>query len=370
LAKPGSQEKSEFNFSKNEIPNKIEEATMKQFLFLSLCTVMCLCTLTAQNRTVLCELFTSTTCPPCVGANQAFDTWMSTYSKANRIAVVKYHVWWPSPGNDPFYFANKPHSSTRNTFYGNNYAPHMFINGGDAGSSYSPWPASIETQLGIAPPLEIALSGSVNGSDVTVGITVTSGSTALPAGTLRLHVVATESGLVYTGTNGDPNHDHVMRKMLPDGSGETFTIGTNSSASFQRTLTLDPSWISANCRIVAFVQIQETKAVIQAATRSIPEITTGIPAASPVPTTFLLEQNFPNPFNPSTTIRYALPSSAHVRLTVHDILGREIATLVNEEQSAGWNELQWNAAGFVSGMYLVRMTAGEFVQTKKILLLK
>jgi flagellar hook assembly protein FlgD len=85
---------------------------------------------------------------------------------------------------------------------------------------------------------------------------------------------------------------------------------------------------------------------------------------------FSLLQNYPNPFNPSTLIRYALPSSAHVKLTIHDILGREIATLVNEEQSAGWKEIQWNAQNFASGMYLVRMSANNFTQAKKILLMK
>ncbi|MFA5831856.1 MAG: T9SS type A sorting domain-containing protein [Bacteroidota bacterium] len=85
---------------------------------------------------------------------------------------------------------------------------------------------------------------------------------------------------------------------------------------------------------------------------------------------FTLSQNYPNPFNPSTTIRYSLPSSAYVKLTIHDILGREIATLVNEEQSAGWKEAKWNATGFASGMYLVRMRTNNFVETKKILLMK
>ncbi|MFA6457649.1 MAG: T9SS type A sorting domain-containing protein [Bacteroidota bacterium] len=93
--------------------------------------------------------------------------------------------------------------------------------------------------------------------------------------------------------------------------------------------------------------------------------------------------NFPNPFNPSTTIRYSLPSSSHVKLTVHDILGREIATLVNEEQSAGWKEVQWNARhastgsasggqakDVSSGIYFYRLTAGSFIETKKMLLVR
>jgi len=87
-------------------------------------------------------------------------------------------------------------------------------------------------------------------------------------------------------------------------------------------------------------------------------------------TEFALQQNYPNPFNPTTTIRYALPSSAHVKLTIHDILGREIATLVNEEQSAGWKEVQWNASVYASGMYFYQLRSEGFNQTKKLMLMK
>jgi predicted GH43/DUF377 family glycosyl hydrolase len=89
-----------------------------------------------------------------------------------------------------------------------------------------------------------------------------------------------------------------------------------------------------------------------------------------VPHDFTLTQNYPNPFNPSTTIRYSLPSSANVKLAVYDLLGREIATLVNEEQSAGWKEVEWNAGGVSSGIYFYKLQAGNFVETKKMLIVK
>ncbi|MFA5831884.1 MAG: right-handed parallel beta-helix repeat-containing protein [Bacteroidota bacterium] len=89
-----------------------------------------------------------------------------------------------------------------------------------------------------------------------------------------------------------------------------------------------------------------------------------------IPIDFSLSQNYPNPFNPSTTIRYALPSSSHVKLTINDILGREIATLVNEEQTAGWKEVQWNANSVSSGIYFYKLTANTFVETKRMMMLK
>jgi hypothetical protein len=88
------------------------------------------------------------------------------------------------------------------------------------------------------------------------------------------------------------------------------------------------------------------------------------------PKTFLLEQNYPNPFNPSTTIRYQLPVASEVKLEVYDVLGKKIATLVSERQSAGSYQVVWNASGLSSGTYFYRLQAGTFTQTKKMILVK
>ena len=88
------------------------------------------------------------------------------------------------------------------------------------------------------------------------------------------------------------------------------------------------------------------------------------------PKTFLLEQNYPNPFNPSTTIRYQLPVASEVKLEVYDVLGKKIATLVNERQSAGAYQVVWNASGLSSGTYFYRLQAGTFVETKKMIMVK
>jgi hypothetical protein len=88
------------------------------------------------------------------------------------------------------------------------------------------------------------------------------------------------------------------------------------------------------------------------------------------PKEFKLEQNFPNPFNPSTTIQYQLPRDSRVTLKVYDILGSEVVTLVNEEQQPGYYEVQFNAANFASGMYVYRLQANEYVSVKKMLMIK
>ncbi len=89
-----------------------------------------------------------------------------------------------------------------------------------------------------------------------------------------------------------------------------------------------------------------------------------------LPDEFILSQNYPNPFNPETILRYELPVSSLVRLVVYDLMGREVATLVNEEKPAGWYSVTWNAKGFSSGIYFICLRSGNTMQWKKMVLLK
>ena len=96
---------------------------------------------------------------------------------------------------------------------------------------------------------------------------------------------------------------------------------------------------------------------------------------SVVPSTFTLHQNFPNPFNPITTLSYDLPQDSDVSFTVFDMLGNEIVTLINSNQQAGFKSVQWNATDsrgrpVSAGVYLYQIKAGEFADTKKMVLLK
>ncbi len=89
-----------------------------------------------------------------------------------------------------------------------------------------------------------------------------------------------------------------------------------------------------------------------------------------IPATFSLSQNYPNPFNPTTTITYSIKSSSNVRLTVYDILGREVAVLVNGFQNSGSHKIIFSDHNLASGLYLYRLQAGNDISTKKMMLLK
>jgi len=88
------------------------------------------------------------------------------------------------------------------------------------------------------------------------------------------------------------------------------------------------------------------------------------------PASFSLNQNYPNPFNPTTTISFNLPKQSHITLKVYNILGQEVAILMNEVKSAGSYREVFNASSLPSGVYVYKLTAGSYIETKKMLLLK
>ncbi|MFZ2323509.1 MAG: T9SS type A sorting domain-containing protein [Ignavibacteriaceae bacterium] len=97
-----------------------------------------------------------------------------------------------------------------------------------------------------------------------------------------------------------------------------------------------------------------------------------------LPTEYRLEQNYPNPFNPTTKIRYSIPnvethrdaSLRNVMLRIYDILGNEVTTLVNEQKEPGYYEVDFSASNFASGVYIYRLQAGNYISTKKMMVLK
>jgi photosystem II stability/assembly factor-like uncharacterized protein len=102
-----------------------------------------------------------------------------------------------------------------------------------------------------------------------------------------------------------------------------------------------------------------------------PPGSTGVePQPGELPQSYTLNQNYPNPFNPSTTIEYSIPTAGSVQLKVYDMIGREVATLVNQEQVAGKYAVMFDARTLASGVYFYRLVSGSFVSTKSLVLVK
>jgi len=89
-----------------------------------------------------------------------------------------------------------------------------------------------------------------------------------------------------------------------------------------------------------------------------------------IPEEFNIHSIYPNPFNPVTNIIYGLPEHVNVQILVYDLSGKQVETLINEFQTPGYHSINWNASSYPSGVYLIRMESGEFIQTQKVVLVK
>jgi hypothetical protein len=90
----------------------------------------------------------------------------------------------------------------------------------------------------------------------------------------------------------------------------------------------------------------------------------------PLPNEFSLDRAYPNPFNPVTTLSFAIPVDSEVSLSIYNLQGREVSTLIDANMDAGYHSIVWDANSYASGVYFVKMVAGEFVNTQKLMLIK
>jgi photosystem II stability/assembly factor-like uncharacterized protein len=118
------------------------------------------------------------------------------------------------------------------------------------------------------------------------------------------------------------------------------------------------------------VAVGDSGLILTTTNGGITEISDEINTNSQTLTDYTLYQNYPNPFNPSTTLQYKIPKSGFVTIKIYDVLGREIRTLVNQYQNMGTHEINFSASNLTSGIYFYRMRAGNFIETKKLILLK
>jgi hypothetical protein len=150
-------------------------------------------------------------------------------------------------------------------------------------------------------------------------------------------------------------------------SGAYVPIGTTSADSMVVNVDMYTHTYSFYVLAKDFVGNVEIKRPTPVSSR----VTNGVgDAESSLPEEFSLSQNYPNPFNPSTAIMFSLSQKVRATLRVYDMLGREVATLVDDERAAGNYSVIWDAGRHASGIYFYRLVAGDFVQTRKLMLVK
>jgi hypothetical protein len=350
-----------------------------------LAVVVMLCALhnagNAAARKVLMEICTSTTCGPCYAPDVFyFQNWLPNYGGNQSVVTLAYHVWWPSPGNDPMYLANSTPVQTRMTYYSNNYVPRAFIDGFiDGTQNYTGWPGAIEGRWLDFSPISITLTGTRSGNVLNMNAAITA-EQAVNSSNWRVQWAIVESEISQPQYNGSTyvpfTHHYVHRNMLPDANGSPITISQGQTVNVPQVITLNSGWVASNCRVIVFVQNNTDKKVQNAEYKDVVDVPTSVgELVNGVPTTFGISQNYPNPFNPTTMFDYAVSQQSFVSLKVFNLLGQEVRTLVSEDKGVGVYRAEWDGRDNIgrevpSGMYMYNMIAGSFAETKKMLLLK
>ena len=320
-----------------------------------------------EERKVLVEVFTNSHCPLCPTAHNIIDNYLAG-PNGDKISYVYYHMIYPY-ADDSLYYQSMEGSDARNNYYSSVPAtPQGWFDGVHQGSSTG-WAATLDNLVSTQSPLKILLNGTRNETQFNINAQLTR-TGDIADHDLVINFVVTED-LYYPGRNGIANHKNVMRKMSPTPNGQPFTIGLNETKDFPQTINLEPIWDADSLSVVVFVQSTGAMTVYQSESINYNELSvTGVGNEISEVSDFKLEQNYPNPFNPSTTISWQSPKGSHQTLKVFDLLGREIATLVDEYKPAGSYKVEFTSIGLTSGIYFYKLQAGNFIETKKMILMK
>jgi ligand-binding sensor domain-containing protein len=199
--------------------------------------------------------------------------------------------------------------------------------------------------------------------------------TSLFAGTSVGVFLSTDSGASWTTVNTGLTNPYVSALAV---SGKDLFAGTRGRGVFLSTNS-GASWTAVNAgwTDTYVLALAGSGTSLFAGTegsgvwrRALSDLVSVKHTSIEIPTKFALVQNYPNPFNPSTIIRFELPKSSVVKLSVCDLLGREVSVLVNERRNTGVYEVKFDGSNLASGVYFCRLQAGDFVATKRLLLTK
>lgn len=292
-----------------------------------------------------------------------------------EIALIRYHVWWPS-SDDPFYRFNPQEAAARNNYYGNTYAPHLFIDGEDAdGSSYQEyWEPMFMERYGIESDFMIIADGdfypSTRDANLNIDVFLTNVN---PAGEEFLRIALVEDSIYWLAPNGTEWHHQTFRDMIPDANGILMDIEDYGVFETSVEFNLSDEIVEDNCWLVIFIQSTIDREILQghkihfsdlSIITSIDEDETALPGE------FQLLGNYPNPFNSSTTITFALPRRGPVNLEVYNLIGQKIFNSSVRFSTSGKHSFKLDGINFPSGLYYYRLSFGETARIGRMALIK
>lgn len=318
------------------------------------------------ERNIMIEVFTNSHCPLCPSAHNTIDSYLANSSNASRVRLMFYHMRYPY-SDDELYQDNTQLTDERNQIYGPySSTPQAFFDGEHQSNSYSQWESRIDDRLAVMSSVNISLSGSADGPDITINADVDMSSGL--SDDLLIHFVVVED-VQYNGRNGINNHKNVVREMITTPAGESISFASNQTVS--KSFAIVNYENLENLSFIVFVQDASSLEVHQTEEITYSELsTTDVNDDKFLSHEYKLEQNYPNPFNPTTSIEYQVSSIENVRLTVYNSLGQQVAILVNEQKSPGSYAVEFDASDLPSGVYVYTLMSGLFKQSRKMLLLK
>ena len=291
----------------------------------------------------------------------------------DEIAVIRYHVWWPS-SSDPYYQFNIEENASRNNYYGNNYTPHLFIDGNtDAGSNYPAWESQFMAQYAVPSDWEISATGTFNILNRTarVNVHIVLGG-ANPDGVEFVRTALVENNIYWPAPNGINWHEQTFRDMIPNVNGVTITPDENGIFDTNLEFTVDEIIVEDNCDLVMFIQSTRYRQIYQGYRLPFSElqITSVEEEQEQLPQALSLLGNYPNPFNASTVIKFVVPSSGKVNLDVYNLAGEKISSLLSEVLDAGEHSVTFDADGLPSGIYFYKLDYSGQIITQRMALVK
>jgi hypothetical protein len=316
-------------------------------------------------------LFTNSGCGPCVQANQALDAYMPT--QGNQVALMRVHVSWPY-GGDIMYLANIAQSQALVSEYGVSGVPDFWLDGylntSNLGSAIV---AAFNTGKTWKSPLRMDLHWNDDTDELTTVVNITG---ALRPGTnYELFCSITEDQIVHNGGNGEPLHQQAFRRMWTSTTAGVPVPDTVGSHPLAVNLPLTGTWVYSNLRATVYVRDMDTGTIVQAATDFLTNIESLTGVETPVAAGFGVMANHPNPFNPKTSIDYAVNAAGPASLRIYDSAGRLVRTLVDGVLDAGSHRAVWDGTdgagnALPSGVYLVRLQSAGQQDSHKLLLAK
>lgn len=333
------------------------------------------------QRLPLHEVFTSSTCGPCVAGNRNTDENIFPLYP-DKFAVIKYQMSWPGTG-DPY---TTSEGNVRRTLYGVNSIPNMQVDGGWNGNASS-YTTALFDQFAAKPSfIKIEATHVINFKKVTVDVKVTPLADYNNANIKVFVAILEKTTFKNVKSNGETQFHHVLKKMLPDASGTPLGNVTKGNAKTFPTMTyvipgnfrLPIDGQTANiinlntensieelqdCEVVVFIQDLVTKEVFQAANSvgtvlSVDDISNSNSGI----------ELYPNPANGGiSTVRFSLNSTDNVKIAIYNALGQLVETIDSSLLVEGSNSLSINTANYAKGMYTFKIEGNGFSSTEKFI---